>query len=147
MNYQEKGIQEITLLDKNPVSLTYRSQNIIIGLRIQSLGEDEEMVTDVTDQDFEEEVIKSNLPVLVDLWAPWCGPCRIVAPVVDKLAERYDGKVKFCRLNVDENLQTASKYRVMSIPTLIFFKGGEAVDTVIGAVPERVLQPKIDGLL
>ncbi len=105
------------------------------------------MVTDVTDQDFEEAVIKSVLPVLVDLWAPWCGPCRMVAPVVDKLAERHQGKFKFYRLNVDENPQTASKYKVMSIPTLIFFKGGEAVDTVIGAVPERVLQPKIDELL
>ena len=105
------------------------------------------MVTDVTDQDFEEEVIKSVLPVLVDLWAPWCGPCRMVAPVVDKLAERYEGKFKFYRLTVDDNPQTALKYKVMSIPTLIFFKGGEAVDTVIGAVPERTLQPKIDDLL
>ena len=105
------------------------------------------MVTDVTDQDFEGEVIKSALPVLVDLWAPWCGPCRMVAPVVDKLAERYTGKFKFCRLNVDENPETASKYRIMSIPTLMFFKGGEAVDTVVGAVPERVLQPKIEELL
>lgn len=105
------------------------------------------MVIDVTDKNFGDEVIKSTLPVLVDLWAPWCGPCRMVAPVIDKLAEDYDGKFKFCRLNVDENPQTASKYRVMSIPTLIFFKGGEAVDTVIGAVPERTLQPKIDGLL
>ena len=105
------------------------------------------MVIDVTDKNFEGEVIKSALPVLVDLWAPWCGPCRMVAPVIDKLAEKYEGKFKFCRLNVDENPQTASKYRVMSIPTLMFFKGGEAVDTVIGAVPERALQPKIDGLL
>ena len=105
------------------------------------------MVTDVTDQNFEGEVIKSALPVLVDLWAPWCGPCRMVAPVVDKLAERYTGKFKFCRLNVDENPKTASKYRVMSIPTLMFFKGGEAVDTVVGAVPERVLQSKIEELL
>ena len=105
------------------------------------------MVIEVTDKNFEDEVIKSALPVLVDLWAPWCGPCRMVAPVIDKLAEDYDGKFKFCRLNVDENPQTASKYRVMSIPTIMFFKGGEAVDTVIGAVPERALQPKIDGLL
>ena len=105
------------------------------------------MVIDVTDKDFEGEVIKSSLPVLVDLWAPWCGPCRMVAPVVEKLAEEYDGKFKFCRLNVDENPQTATRYSVMSIPTLIFFKGGEAVDTVVGAVPERTLKPKIDGLL
>ena len=105
------------------------------------------MVTDVTDQDFEKEVIKSSLPVLVDLWAPWCGPCRMVAPVVDKLAEKYDGRFKFCRMNVDESPQTATKYRVMAIPTLIFFKNGEAVDTVVGAVPERVLAPKIDELL
>ncbi|MBE9512638.1 MAG: thioredoxin [Chloroflexi bacterium] len=105
------------------------------------------MVINVSDQNFENEVIKSTMPVLVDLWAPWCGPCRMVEPVVDKLAEKYDGKFKFCRLNVDENPQTAAKYRIMSIPTLMFFKSGKAVDTVIGAVPERVLQPKIDALL
>ena len=105
------------------------------------------MVTEVTDQNFEDEVIKSTLPVLVDLWAPWCRPCLMVAPVVDKLAERYDGKFKFCRLNVDESPRIAAKYRIMAIPTLMFFKGGKAVDTVVGAVPERALQPKIDELL
>jgi len=105
------------------------------------------MAINVSDQNFENEVIKSTIPVLVDLWALWCGPCRMVEPVVDKLAENYDGKMKFCRLNVDENPQTAAKYRIMSIPTLMFFKDGKAVDTVIGAVPERVLQPKIDALL
>jgi len=105
------------------------------------------MVINVSDQSFENEVIKSTLPVLIDLWAPWCGPCRMVAPVVEGLAEKYNGRVKFCRLNVDENPQTAAKYRVMSIPTLMFFKNGQAVDTVIGAVPERALQPKIDALL
>ncbi len=132
---------------QKPNSLTHRGQGVTIDVRIQSLEGDEVMVTEVTDQDFEEEVIKSTLPVLVDLWAPWCGPCRMVAPVVDKLAEKYKGRFKFCRLNVDDNPQTASKYRIMSIPTLMFFKNGEAVDTVIGAVPERVLQPKIDELL
>ena len=105
------------------------------------------MVITVTDQNFETEVLKSDVPVMIDLWAPWCGPCRMVAPVVDKLAEKYDSKVKFCRLDVDENQQTAAKYRIMSIPTLLFFKNGQVVDTVIGAVPERVLQPKIDALL
>jgi len=105
------------------------------------------MVIDVSDQTFESEVIKSNLPVLLDLWAPWCGPCRMVAPVIESLEAKYDGKVKFCRLNVDENPQTAAKYRIMSIPTLMFFKNGEVADTVIGAVPERVLQPKLDDLL
>lgn len=105
------------------------------------------MAQDVTDQNFEEEVIKSTQPVLVDLWAPWCSPCRMVEPVINSLAEKYRGRFKFCRLNVDENPKTAAKYRIMSIPTLMFFKDGEAVDTVIGAVPEAVLKPKMDELL
>ena len=104
------------------------------------------MVTDVSDQNFEAEVLKSSLPVMVDLWAPWCGPCRMIAPVVEKLAEKNDSKVKFCRLNVDENPQTAARYRVMSIPTLLFFKDGKVVDTIVGAVPERTLQSKVDDL-
>jgi thioredoxin 1 len=105
------------------------------------------MVTDVSDQTFDNEVIKSTLPVLVDLWAPWCGPCRKVAPVVESLAGKYEDKVKFCRVNVDDNPQTAAKYGVMSIPTLMFFKGGEVVDTVIGAVSEQALESKLGALL
>lgn len=105
------------------------------------------MVIDISDQNFEEEVLKSTLPVMVDLWAPWCGPCRMVAPVVESLAEKYDKRFKFCRLNVDENPQTASRYKIMSIPTLMFFKDGKAMETVVGAVPERVLQPKIEEFL
>lgn len=105
------------------------------------------MVIEVTDQNFEEEVAKSNLPVMVDLWAPWCRPCLMVAPVVDKLAESYKGRFKFCRLNIDQNPQTAARYRIMSIPTLLFLKDGKVVDTVIGAVPEQTLKPKIEALL
>ena len=105
------------------------------------------MVIDISDQNFEEEVLKSTLPVMVDLWAPWCGPCRMIAPLVESLAEKYDKGFKFCRLNVDENPQTASKYGIMSIPTLMFFKDGKLMETVVGAVPERVLQPKIEELL
>lgn len=105
------------------------------------------MVTDVSDQTFDNEVIKSTLPVLVDLWAPWCGPCRMVAPVIESLAGKYDGKIKFCRVSVDDNPQTAAKYGVMSIPTIMFFKGGEVVETVIGAVSEQALESKLGALL
>jgi thioredoxin 1 len=105
------------------------------------------MTIEVNDQNFEDEVIKSSLPVLVDFWAPWCGPCRMVAPVIEKLSEKYKGKFKFVKLNVDDNRTTAGKFKVMSIPTLLFFKGGKVEETVIGAVPESALIPKIDGLL
>jgi thioredoxin 1 len=105
------------------------------------------MVINVTDQSFEEEVIKSGLPVLIDLWAPWCRPCLIIAPVVDKLSEKYNGRFKFCRLNVDDNPRTAARYQVMSIPMLLFIKDGKVADTVIGAVPEQAIQPKIERLL
>jgi len=105
------------------------------------------MVKEVKDQNFEEEILKSELPVLVDFWAPWCGPCHMVSPVVEKLSESYSGKFKFCKVNVDEAQITASKYGIMSIPTLMFFKNGEVVDKIVGAVPETVIQPKIDEIL
>jgi thioredoxin 1 len=105
------------------------------------------MVSDLTDKEFEQEVIKSDLPVLIDLWAPWCGPCRMIAPVVEKLSADYEGKLKFFRLNIDENPQTPARYRVMSIPTLMLSKDGTAVDMVVGAVPEKTITPKIDALL
>ncbi|TFG46148.1 MAG: thioredoxin [Dehalococcoidia bacterium] len=105
------------------------------------------MPLEITDDTFDAEVVKSDLPVLVDFWAPWCGPCRMVAPVVEKLEEKHKEKFKFCKVNVDENQKTAGQYKVMSIPTLMFFKGGNVEDTVVGAVPESTLQDKIDKLI
>jgi thioredoxin 1 len=105
------------------------------------------MVNELTDKDFERKVIRSTKPVLVDFWATWCVPCKMVAPIVDKLSTKYAGKVDFYKMNVEESPLTPAKYRVMSIPALILFKGGEAVDTMVGALPERTLVTHIDGVL
>jgi len=105
------------------------------------------MVNEIKDQDFDQEVLKSSLPVVVDFWAPWCGPCKQIAPIVEKLSEEYKDKLKFCKVNVDENHDTASKYHVMSIPTLIFFKKGELVGQTVGGVSEKTLRSKIQDLL
>ena len=102
---------------------------------------------EVTDATFEEEVLKSGEPVLVDFWAPWCGPCRMVAPIVEELAEEYDGKVEFRKLNTDDNPRTAAKYGIRSIPTLLMFKGGELVDQIIGFRPKGDLKRTIEKAL
>jgi len=96
---------------------------------------------------FEREVIDCELPVLVDCWAPWCQPCLIVAPIVEEVAKEYQGKVKFCKLNVDENSDIAARYGIMSIPTLLIFKEGKVVDQIIGAVPKEMISEKLDNIL
>lgn len=101
-------------------------------------------MADITDRTFEQEVLKSQLPTLVDFWAPWCAPCRIVSPVVEELGEEYEGKAKVVKLNVDDNPDTASRYNVMSIPTLIIFKNGQPVKTIIGAQPKENIRRAID---
>ncbi|MDF2544767.1 MAG: trxA [Herbinix sp.] len=102
------------------------------------------MAIQFTDDNFKNEVLESQVPVLVDFYADWCGPCKMVAPIVAELAEEYQGVFKIGKLNVDQESQTAEQYRVMSIPTLLFFKDGKVVDTVVGAVPKKALQDKIE---
>ncbi|WP_341526976.1 thioredoxin [Nostoc sp. UHCC 0302] len=101
----------------------------------------------VTDSTFKQEVLDSNVPVLVDFWAPWCGPCRMVAPVVDEIASQYEGQLKVVKLNTDENPQVASQYGIRSIPTLMIFKGGQKVDMVVGAVPKTTLATTLEKYL
>jgi thioredoxin 1 len=101
-------------------------------------------VQQVSDADFEKSVLQSTRPVFVDFWAPWCGPCRIIGPIVEELAPNYEGKMLVTKLNTDENPETAQKYGVMSIPTLLIFKDGSVVDRAMGAMPKSELQRFIE---
>jgi thioredoxin 1 len=102
---------------------------------------------ELNDGNFENEVLKSDKPVLVDFWAPWCGPCRMVGPVVEEIAKDYEGKLKVGKMNVDDNSQTAVQYGIMSIPNLLFFKGGKVIDQIVGAVPKQHFIEKIDKII
>jgi thioredoxin 1 len=104
-------------------------------------------VAEVTDNNFQAEVLESELPVLVDFWAPWCGPCRMVAPVVEEIAKERAGELKVVKLNIDENQNTAIAYDVMSIPTLILFSNGQVAKKVIGAYPKRKLEAELEPAL
>jgi thioredoxin 1 len=98
----------------------------------------------VTDASFTRDVLQSDLPVLVDLWAPWCGPCRMIAPAVERIAHDYAGRLKVAKLNVDDNPRTAGQFQVQGIPTLLVFKGGRVIDRIVGAAPETLLRGKVD---
>lgn len=102
---------------------------------------------DITDSTFESEVIKSDLPVLVDFWAPWCGPCRMVAPVVEELSEEYAGKVNFFKMNTDENPSIPTQFSIRSIPSLLIFKGGELHNTIVGFRPKSDLKKRLEAAL
>ena len=104
-------------------------------------------VSDISDSSFEEEVLKSDLPAVVDFWAPWCGPCKSIAPILEEIADEYSGKVKITKLNVDDNPKTPMNYKVKSIPKLVFFKDGEAVAEIVGAVPKDQIVEALGKLL
>lgn len=105
------------------------------------------MALEVTDSNFEEIILKSDKPALVDFWAEWCGPCRMLTPAVEALSEEYDGQAVIAKLNVDENPEVCAKYGIRNIPTILFFKNGEVVEKQVGVAPKNVLAEKIDSIL
>ena len=105
------------------------------------------MALNINDNEFKKEVIESNIPVLVDFWAPWCGPCRMIAPTIEEISNEYEGKIKVVKINTDENPQTASEYQISAIPTLLFFKSGKVVKEIVGVVPKEEIKKIIDELI
>jgi len=106
-----------------------------------------EHLTELSDASFEAEILQSSTPALVDFWAPWCGPCRVVGPIVEELAQEYQGRIKMAKMNVDNNPVTPGKYGIRGIPTLILFKNGEAVDQIVGAVPKGQIEAMLQKAL
>jgi thioredoxin 1 len=104
-------------------------------------------IVQITDENFKEEVLTSALPTEVDFWAPWCGPCKMVIPIYEKLSEEYEGRFKFCMINVDENKRMAREYQIISIPMQMFFADGQKVDEILGAVPEQVIRSKVEDIV
>jgi thioredoxin 1 len=108
---------------------------------------EEKTIVQVTDGEFEQQILKSEIPALVDFWAPWCAPCLIVAPAVEEVAKKFSGKLKVAKMNVDENRTTPGNYGIMSIPTLIIFKNGGVAERIIGAVPQSRLEAAVQKVL
>ncbi len=106
-----------------------------------------ESVLEINDNNFETEVLQSDKPVLVDFWAPWCGPCKAISPVIENLAGSFSDKIKFTKCNVDDNPVTPGKFEIRSIPTLIFFKNGEVIDQIVGMVPKTKLEEAINNII
>ncbi len=105
------------------------------------------MELQLTDSSFEKEVLKSPLPVLVDFWAPWCGPCRMLGPIVEEIAKEYNGKAVIGKMNTDENPEVASKFNISAIPSMLFFKGGKVVEQMVGVHSKKDIKTKLDALL
>ncbi|GAG71034.1 unnamed protein product [marine sediment metagenome] len=102
---------------------------------------------EVNGNNFQQEVLESSIPVLVDLWAPWCMPCRMISPIVEELGNENQGKLKVCKLNTDENQNIAARYGIQGIPTLLFFKDGQEVNRIVGVTPKTIIQQKLDAIL